>query len=1183
MSQHLTELFRTSCGASAPLEINVAGPGRASGERYGFETPFVLVGRHERSCLRLEDGEVSRRHAYLQQLGGRVFCVDLASRTGIRWEGKPRPSGWLRPEQRVQIGPFTLEPVSTAVVGESKGDAGAQDWDPLQDRATDARFLPRITVEVGNEVLSRLCMNRMLVLVGSSPACRLRLRDNRVSRYHCSLVSTPQGVWLIDLLSGSGTCVNGQVLRWALVKEGDRLQVGPYVLRVWYPNVRAETPSPSLVEVPAAAPVQPVDHMQESRLEPYRDQRDVQSAATEVSDRVSALQAELDLARERQREAESLRQQLADSQAECDRLREQVCALEVQVAEAAGLETRLEAAEAGARELEVVRLERERWQTEAQDLQARLEAQAGEQEQLRGLVADLHAAQAEQECLQSEHKAAQQSAEQAWGRVSDLERALAEAATAQASALEEARAGWESERQALEACLEAHGQTHQAAVREVQAQAAAEREEWQQQLEAAQQQLVQERETARAAKARLDHEIAALQQVQADLAARNAEHDATLQRLQQAQKEMALAQDEARSLQTELDQARERQRDAESLRQQLMDVRAEHAQLSARVPELEDRAGAADHLWAQLRAAGAEVEQLRERVNDAESRGTELEAVRAECGRLREQVCALEVQVAEAAGLETRLEAAEAGARELKVVRLERERWQTEAQDLQARLEAQAGEQEQLRGLVADLHAAQAEQERLQSEHKAAQQSAEQAWGRVSDLERALAEAATAQAQAAVEREEWQQQLEQEREGARAVSARLDHEIAALQQVQADLAARNAEHDATLQRLQQAQEKMALAQDEARSFQTELDQAREHQHDVEILRRQLADSQAECDRLREHVSALEIQSEQKASQQAAEQAWGRVSELERALAEASTAQATAFEEARAGWESERQALEARLEAQNQSRHTAVRDVQARASLEREEWRQRLQGAEMQLVWERGMFQEQGEQIRQQAARLQAERDQLAARLSQAELKLQAAEQRPPDEPSPASDLQHLRQLAAREQVFVQLSSVRPGHLLQQTARGLRPNAPTEQARTSATIFREGSLAEEQLRLTAIAQEVQAAWAEAPVGQERLPAISNPTGRIGGQVAEARPDGGGDRPDERRSASAVLLAVPTNEGEPSAPSDAPLGSPVPPGESPPAGETLGCLPEQKDSQPKARSSLWRQIVNRVLGK
>ncbi len=704
MSQHPTDLFRTSCGATAPLELKVLGPGWAEGERRVFEQPFVLVGRHERNCLRLEDEAVSRQHAYLQQIGGRVFCVDLGSRTGIRWGGEPRPAGWLSPEQAVQIGPYALELATAARAGEEPGDWVAEGWDPLRDRAGDPRFLPEVTVEVGNKVLARLCMNRMLVLVGSSPACRIRLRDAGVSKYHCSLLRTPQGVWLIDLLPGTGACLNGQSFRWALVKDGDRLQVGPYVLRVSYPDVRKETLPPSLAAIAARTPVQPAEDTPESGQRPSQDQGGLEPAATEASVLVANLRAELDQARERQRDAEVLRQQLADSQAECDRLREQADGLEAQVAGMAFLQVQLEAAEARACELDVVREERDRWQAETQALQARLASDSADREQLGRLAADLHAAQAERDQLQTEEHTSRHSAEQAGARVSDLERALTEAAAAHETALAEARACGASERQALAAYLE---QERQTAICDVQAQSTAEREEWQQ-----------------------------------------------------------------------------------------------------------------------------------------------------------------------------RLEAAEANARERDVVRGERDCWQTEAQNLQVRLAVDSADREQLGRLAADLHAAQADRDRLQTEQQTTRHAAEQALARVTDLERALTEAATA------------------------------HE-------------------------------------------------------------------------------------------------------------------TALEAARAGWESERQALEAHLERERQSHNgavqAAIRDVQARAAIDGAEWRQRLESAQQQLVWERGLFQAQSEQLRQQVGSLQAERDRLVARLAEAELRLRAAEERSPDEAGHTPELQHRRQQAARDQVFVRFS------------------------------------------------------------------------------------------------------------------------------------------------------------------
>jgi pSer/pThr/pTyr-binding forkhead associated (FHA) protein len=652
MSRHPTDVFRKSYGATTPLELNVSGPGWARGERRVFEQPFVLVGRHERSCLRLEDGAVSQRHAYLQQLEGRIFCVDLGSHTGTRWGGEPRPAGWLRPEQEIQIGPFTLSLAMATRVGRRPDEGTADDWDPLQDRVVDPRPLPQVTVEVGNEVLSHLNMNRVLVLVGSSPDCRIRLRDDRVSEYHCSLVRTPQGVWLVDLLNGTGTRLHGQPVAWALVKEGYRLQVGPYVLRVWYPGRGSGTPLRSLLEFPAETLVQPTDDTSKSGQQLSQDQSGPEPASTEVSARAPALQAERDQARERQRDAEVLRQQLADSQSECDRLRNQLCELEVGVAGMAVLQARLETAEARAGELDVVRGERDRWQAEAQTLQDRLASDS------------------------------------------------------------------------------------------------AEREEWRQRLEAAQQQLVGEREAVCAADARLDQESAALQRVRADLAVRNTEYAAALQRLKEVEDERACSQEEARGLQAGADQALKLQKDVEILRGQLADAQVENAQLRARVPELEGRANSADRLRAQLQDACAGTERLQVQLRAAESRVAELDSVLAECDRLRDQARALEVQVAGMAVLKARLQAAEARAGELDSVRGERDRWQAEVQTLQARLATDSADREQPVRPTEALHAAQVERDRLKTEQQASQNLAEQSLARVSDLGGALAEAATADATA---------------------------------------------------------------------------------------------------------------------------------------------------------------------------------------------------------------------------------------------------------------------------------------------------------------------------------------------------------------------------------------------------------------------------------------------------
>ena len=81
-------------------------------------------------------------------------------------------------------------------------------------------------------------MKSSLVLVGGASACKVRLRHDRVSRFHCSLVRGPLGVWAVDLLSRDGTRVNGESVPWARLMEGDRLQIGPFELRIWYEEPR---------------------------------------------------------------------------------------------------------------------------------------------------------------------------------------------------------------------------------------------------------------------------------------------------------------------------------------------------------------------------------------------------------------------------------------------------------------------------------------------------------------------------------------------------------------------------------------------------------------------------------------------------------------------------------------------------------------------------------------------------------------------------------------------------------------------------------------------------------------------------------------------------------------------------------------------------------------------------------
>jgi pSer/pThr/pTyr-binding forkhead associated (FHA) protein len=222
--------FLASCGADGPLRIDVTGPAPRQSVRCVFEQPCVMIGRELGNDLRLDQDQVSRRHAYLQLMGGRVFCVDLGSRTGLWWAKRTRSSGWL--DSPMHIGPYRLQlPDRAAVAGQQSGF----DWNPLETAAADQRDLPRLTLEVFDGSQQTLHpLDRVLTLTGRSTACKIQIPNVSVSRYHCSFLLTATGVWVVDLLSREGTMVNGQRMKWACLRPGDRLELGKVLVRLHF-------------------------------------------------------------------------------------------------------------------------------------------------------------------------------------------------------------------------------------------------------------------------------------------------------------------------------------------------------------------------------------------------------------------------------------------------------------------------------------------------------------------------------------------------------------------------------------------------------------------------------------------------------------------------------------------------------------------------------------------------------------------------------------------------------------------------------------------------------------------------------------------------------------------------------------------------------------------------------------
>jgi pSer/pThr/pTyr-binding forkhead associated (FHA) protein len=260
MNEQPLEWFRRACGLSAPLVLECEDPSSsvlACVER-SFDLPFILVGRHPGSDLFLDNRQVSRRHAFLQAVAGRVFVIDLQSRTKLYWEGEesPQSEGWFEPDRYIQVGPYRVRRAGCGAGGnQNRVPATVSAF--LNEERLEAGAMPRASLELpiragGGPALWPV--EGEMAVVGRSERCQLVLSDDSISRFHAVLVPTRLGLWVVDLLGRDGVHVNGERVRWAWLAERDALRVGRFTFVLRY-----ETPPRRITrdDVPLAAGARP--------------------------------------------------------------------------------------------------------------------------------------------------------------------------------------------------------------------------------------------------------------------------------------------------------------------------------------------------------------------------------------------------------------------------------------------------------------------------------------------------------------------------------------------------------------------------------------------------------------------------------------------------------------------------------------------------------------------------------------------------------------------------------------------------------------------------------------------------------------------------------------------------------------------------------------------------------------
>ncbi len=230
------DLFSEACGLIGPLRPQLEWPGQRGPSVFEFRRPFLVVGRDGLSDVPIDLPEVSRRHAYFQVVAGRVFCIDLCSRTGVHWDDGARPLGWIDRGRGVKVGPVRVH-----FDGDDAGSAGQGDNLPISRSfdwpAPDAR-LEFLGPESGREPYQ---VRRSLVLLGRSPTCRVRLLGAGIGNIHVALIRTPGGIWAVDLHGPEGMIVGGAPVRCARLEDGDEITLGDQRLRIRVGPVAVQT------------------------------------------------------------------------------------------------------------------------------------------------------------------------------------------------------------------------------------------------------------------------------------------------------------------------------------------------------------------------------------------------------------------------------------------------------------------------------------------------------------------------------------------------------------------------------------------------------------------------------------------------------------------------------------------------------------------------------------------------------------------------------------------------------------------------------------------------------------------------------------------------------------------------------------------------------------------------------
>lgn len=202
-----------SIPGTAPAGVQVL-TGRTRRRFVPLRRGQLIIGRHPRCNLVLNDPLVSSHHAIIQYTPQGYLLTDLNSESGTFVNGQPIKQVILRGGERLQIGGAELLFVAASM-------------------PAVPYIRAYLSVMAGNQEFARYTVAPGTIL-GRYPGCPVDLRSDALVSLRHARLDYRDGQWIItDLGSKNGTYVNGQRVHQRILTPGDVIQIGNTRMRFY--------------------------------------------------------------------------------------------------------------------------------------------------------------------------------------------------------------------------------------------------------------------------------------------------------------------------------------------------------------------------------------------------------------------------------------------------------------------------------------------------------------------------------------------------------------------------------------------------------------------------------------------------------------------------------------------------------------------------------------------------------------------------------------------------------------------------------------------------------------------------------------------------------------------------------------------------------------------------------------